>query len=166
MLNKGKTVFLCGFMGSGKSTVGKELAMKLGRDFVDLDEYIVRQEVMSISEIFELKGEDYFRKLESHALASLPCSVGVVATGGGTLLRDENSALARSLGSVVYIDTPFELCYARIKGDKRRPIAYNSTREQLLERYNQRSVIYRRNSDFCVDGSLSPIEIVQEILKN
>jgi shikimate kinase len=165
MIKKNKPVYLCGFMGSGKSTVGKLLAKKLGKEFIDLDEYIEEREGMTIAEIFEKKGEPYFRETESKALADLPASAGVVATGGGTLLRRENGDKAKSLGTVVYIDAPFELCYDRIKGDRTRPIAYNSTEDQLRERYIQRKPLYTENSEFSVDGTGTPMQIVTEILK-
>ena len=165
MIKKNKPVFLCGFMGCGKSTIGKTLAKKLGREFVDLDSYIEKREGMTIPEIFAQKGEPYFRDLESEALRTLPATVGVVATGGGTLLRRENGDLAKSLGTSVFIDTPFALCYDRIKDDPHRPIAASSTREQLLERFEQRRPLYLENSEVTVDGTLTPIQIAQEILK-
>ncbi len=165
MIKKNKPIYLCGFMGCGKSTIGKLLAKKLGKEFIDLDEYIEKLEGMKISEIFDKKGEAYFRQRESEALSSLPASTGVVATGGGTLLKKENGDIAKSVGTSVYIDTPFEVCYERIKGDESRPIAYSSTKEQLLERYNQRKPLYIENSDFSVNGNNAPMQIVNEILE-
>lgn len=165
MIKKNRPVYLCGFMGCGKSTVGRLLAKKLGKEFIDLDDHIEQREGMSIPDIFAQKGEGYFRQKESEALADLPLSVGVVATGGGTLLKKENGDLAKSLGTVVYIDAPFELCYDRIKDDPHRPIAASSTREQLLDRYEQRKPLYIENSEFSVDGTGTPMMIVNEILK-
>lgn len=159
-----RPVFLCGFMGCGKSTVGKLLAKKTGRGFVDLDVYIEELEQMTIPEIFDKKGEDFFRSCESAALADLGEAGGVIATGGGALLSRENGETANKAGTVVFIDTPFEICYDRIKGDKNRPIAYSSTKEQLLERYEYRRPLYTENSAVIVDGSGSPMEIVQRIL--
>lgn len=165
MIKKNRPVYLCGFMGCGKSTVGRQLAKKLGREFIDLDEYIEQREGMKISQIFAEKGEPYFRKIESKALADIPNSVGVIATGGGALLSKENAKIAQEIGTVVYIEVPFEICYGRIKGDKSRPIAFNSTEEQLRERYDQRHILYSDNSDISVDGSGTPLQIVTEILK-
>ncbi len=165
MIKKNRPVYLCGFMGCGKSTIGRQLAKKLGREFIDLDTYIEEREGMKISQIFEEKGEPYFRQKETEALSDIPSSVGVIATGGGALLTDENAEIARKLGTVVYIDVPFEICYDRIKGDKSRPIAFNSTKEELLERYNSRHTLYSKHSDISVDGSGTPLQIVTEILK-
>lgn len=161
-----KTVYLCGFMGCGKSTVGRLLAKRLGSAFTDLDTYIERKEGMKIPEIFEKHGEEYFRGAETEALQELGAAGGVVATGGGALLSDENAAIAAENGVTVFIDTPFKVCYGRIKGDKNRPIAYNSTREQLLERFEYRRPIYLKNSLVTVDGSAAPMGIVTQIMKN
>ena len=87
MIKKNRPVYLCGFMGCGKSTIGRLLAKKLGREFVDLDDYIVQREGMSIPQIFEQRGENYFREVEAVALSELSAAAGVVATGGGTLLK-------------------------------------------------------------------------------
>ncbi len=161
-----KTVYLCGFMGCGKSTIGRLLARRLGTGFTDLDAYIEKKEGMSIPEIFEKRGEGYFRAAESRALEELGASGGVVATGGGALLSEANAQTAAKNGITIFIDTPFEICYGRIKGDKNRPIAYNSTREQLLERFEYRRPIYIKNSRSSVDGSGTPMGIADQIMKN
>ncbi len=164
MLKKNRPVYLCGFMGCGKSTIGALIAKKLGKELIDLDKYIEQREGMSIPEIFEQKGEPYFRSAESAALADLPSSAGVVATGGGALLSKANGELARSIGTVVFIDADFELCYSRIKNDPNRPIAYNSTKEQLKQRFDDRRPLYMENSDIIVDGNGTPMQIAAAIL--
>lgn len=131
-----RPIFLCGFMGCGKSTVGKILAKKMGCQCVDLDKYIEDTAGMRIPEIFDKYGEEHFRKLETEALAAFAVIGGVVATGGGALLSEENGKVAKRSGMVVFIDTYFNTCYGRIKNDPNRPIAYNSTREQLSERFD------------------------------
>ena len=159
-----KTIFLCGFMGCGKTTVGRITAKKLGYEFYDLDAYIEKNEGMKISEIFENHGEGYFRELESKAIAHFNNKSGVVATGGGAMLSEKNAEIANSSGITVFIDTDFEICYDRIKDDSRRPIAFNSTREQLLERFNTRFTLYKAHSKVSCDGNKSPIEIADEII--
>ena len=120
-----RPIFLCGFMGCGKSTVGKILAKKMGCQCVDLDKYIEVTAGMSIPEIFDKYGEEHFRKLETEALAAFADIGGVVATGGGALLSEENGKVAKRSGMVVFIDTYFNTCYGRIKNDPNRPIAYS-----------------------------------------
>ncbi|MBR1423736.1 MAG: shikimate kinase [Ruminococcus sp.] len=158
-------IFLCGFMGCGKSTVGKVLSKKLGTSCIDLDAYIEQTEGMIIPEIFEKKGEPYFRETETKSLGALANEGKVIATGGGALLSDKNGKLAKSAGLVVFIDTDFDTCYSRIKDDPHRPIAFNSTREELLERYEYRKPLYKANSNCIVSGSLSPVEIADEIVR-
>ncbi len=158
-----KSVFLCGFMGCGKSTAGRILAKNLGLSFFDLDEYIEKKAEMKISEIFKKYGEEHFRKLESMAISDFKDKTGVIATGGGALLSEQNSELANSFGITVFIDVPFEVCYSRIKGDIRRPIAYNSTKEQLKERFDFRYPLYKSHSLITVSGSGSPGHIAKQI---
>ena len=158
-----KTIYLCGFMGCGKSTVGRILAKRLKCSFIDLDDYIEKQEGMSIPEIFGKKGEAYFRQLETDALRELSGIGGVVATGGGTLLSEENGSLAKEIGFVAFIDTEFYTCYNRIKDDPHRPIAASSTKEQLRERYDQRKPLYCAHSHIAVSGGYPPIVIAVKI---
>ncbi|MGN1113942.1 MAG: shikimate kinase [Oscillospiraceae bacterium] len=161
---KSKALYLCGFMGCGKSTIGKITARRLGKRFIDLDFYIEQNENMKIPDIFEKYGEDYFRQKETEALEQLSSVNAVVATGGGALLSDKNGEIVKKAGIAVYIDTPFEICYSRIKGDKNRPIAYSSTKEQLEQRYNTRKPLYMRNSSYKVSGVGSPIAVAQKII--
>lgn len=158
------TVYLCGFMGCGKSHIGRMLSMRMNRDFIDLDKYIVTIEKLSIPEIFDKFGEPHFRKLEAKYIREL--SGGrVVATGGGALINDETAKFARESGISVYINTSFNVCYRRIKGDTNRPLVMNNTPEQLKELYNKRDVIYRRNSVYMVNGNARDTIIAGEIEK-
>ena len=158
-----KTVFLCGFMGCGKSTVGKVAAGMLGVQFVDLDEFIEQQQEMSIPVIFSKKGEEFFRDCETKAIKDFDGKGAVVATGGGALLREENAEAAQAAGVVIFIDTDFETCYERIKDDPHRPIAYNSTKQQLKDRFEQRRPLYEAHSQFTIDGALSPAMMAKQI---
>ena len=160
-----RPIFLCGFMGCGKSTVGKILAKKMGCQCVDLDKYIENTAGMSLPEIFDKYGEEHFRKLETEALAAFADIGGVVATGGGALLSEENGKVAKRSGMVVFIDTYFNTCYGRIKNDPNRPIAYNSTREQLLERFDYRRPLYLAHSHYVISGGYPPIVIASKIQK-
>ncbi len=153
------TVFLCGFMGCGKSTAGHLAAIRLGCGYYDTDELIVKNEGMSIPEIFEKKGEPYFRALEAETIKGLCGKAAVVSCGGGALLNDETAAHAMNNGTVVFLDVPFESCYERIKDDPNRPIAASSTKEQLLERFNKRHEIYLKNSNIRIESAGTPVEV-------
>ena len=160
-----KPIFLCGFMGCGKSTVGKILAKRLNVECIDLDKYIEDTEGMSIPEIFEQKGEAYFRQKETEAIKQFADKGVVVATGGGALLSEENGEAAKNAGMVVFIDTYFSVCYERIKDDPNRPIAFNSTKEQLSERFNARRPLYLAHSHHSISGGYPPLVIAVKIEK-
>ncbi len=158
------TVYLCGFMGCGKSHIGRMLAAHMNREFIDLDKYIVAMEGLSIPEIFDKFGEPHFRKLEAKYIRELSGGK-IVATGGGALINDETAKFARESGISVYINTSFEICYRRIKGDTNRPLVMNNTPKQLEELYNKRAEIYRRNATYMVNGSTRDTIIAEEIEK-
>ena len=157
------TIFLCGFMGCGKSTIGKMTAKKLGCGFYDTDELIVESQKMSIPEIFAEKGEPYFRQVEAETVRSMCGRSAVIACGGGAMLNPDTAKAASEAGAVVFLDVPFETCYERICGDSNRPIAAASTTEELLKRYNDRIELYRRHSDIQIDAQGSPIELAELI---
>ena len=158
------SVYLCGFMGCGKSHVGRQLAAATGREYVDLDRYIINAEKMTIPFIFQKFGEPHFRKLEANYIRKLSDN-NIVATGGGALINDETAEYARQSGISVYINTSFAVCYERIKNDSNRPLVVNNTKEQLEELYNTRDVIYRRNAMCMVNGNTTDTIITDEILK-
>ncbi len=158
------SVYLCGFMGCGKSHIGRLLAAELGRELVDLDKVIVDRERMSIPDIFAQFGEPHFRQLEAKYIRELSGGY-IVATGGGALINEHTAEFARQSGMSVYINTPFEVCYERIKNDANRPLVVNNTPEQLRRIYDARSEIYRRNSMFMVNGNARDSVICGEIVK-
>lgn len=162
-MNDMKAVYLCGFMGCGKSTVGKILASKCGCEFIDMDDYIVEREGMTIPQIFADKGEQYFRDTETAVIGELTEKKCVIACGGGAMLKKENADIAAENGIVVYIDITFEACYARISGDTNRPLVMNNSKEQLEDIYNGRVPIYKKNSNIIIDGNGTADEIADRI---
>lgn len=157
------TVFLCGFMGCGKTTVGKIAAKKLGCTFCDTDDMIVEDQKMSIPDIFAQKGEPYFRKVEAEIVKSMCGKPAVVACGGGAMLNPDTAAAAAESGAVIFLDVDFETCYERICDDKNRPIAASSSKEELRKRFNARRDIYLRHSTIQLDSSGSPMETADKI---
>lgn len=158
------TVFLCGFMGCGKSTIGKLAAKKLGCGFCDTDDLIVRTLDMTIPEIFAQKGEPFFRKTEAEIVKSLCGKTTVAACGGGAMLNPDTAKAAKESGSaVIFLDVPFEMCYERIKDDTNRPIVMNSTKKELEKLYNDRRSIYISNSTIRLECCGSPVEIAEQI---
>jgi shikimate kinase len=144
-------IFLCGFMGTGKSTIGKALAQKSGRPFYDLDEVIEKRAGQSIPQIFETKGEKKFRQLERDALISLyRIKKGVVALGGGALQNQPIVDEIKSNGLFVFIKTPMHKILERVMRNDKRPMLWNESgkmkpketlRKDLEELYQQADVI-------------------------
>ena len=159
-----KSIFICGFMGCGKTHTGKLLAKRLKLPFVYLDEYIVKKENRSIPEIFEQSGEPYFRELESECLKELGEGC-IVATGGGTLINENTAEYANKQGVTVFLDARFPVCYGRIKDDKNRPLAVNNTREQLYRIYLKRRKIYKKHFKITVKAEGTGNDIVNSVIK-
>ena len=157
------TIFLCGFMGCGKSTIGTKLARTLNVPFTDMDTYIEEQAGKSIPEIFAQDGEEHFRDLETQAVRDLSDREGVIACGGGAMLRDINAKIAQEHGIVLFLDVPFRMCYLRIANTD-RPIVKRSTRQELYNLYRKRRGIYRRHSSHRLEAVHTPTQTVQEIL--
>ena len=117
-------IYLVGFMGAGKTTVGRQLARRLGWRLTDIDEMIERREHHTVSDVFARKGEPYFRNVERAVLVDqLPTRHVVVATGGGTFADPQNRAIINQDGVSVWLDVPFERLVARVPADGRRPLA-------------------------------------------
>lgn len=158
------TIFLCGFMGCGKTTVGEILAKKLGLPLIDTDAYIVEQEGKSIPDIFAQDGEPYFRKKEAKAIRTLCTQNAVISCGGGAMLNPDSADYARKNGAVVLLDESFDTCYGRIQGDTNRPIVQRSTREELHQLFDKRSGTYRAHASHVIPGGVSPEEMAERIM--
>lgn len=159
-------IFLCGFMGCGKTTIGEILSQRLEMPFEDTDAYIVDVEAMSIPDIFAQKGEPYFRQQETEAVRHFAPTAAVVACGGGLVLKPENVQIGRACGGTfVWLDVPFDVCYERISGDTNRPIVQRNTKEQLRDIYEGRLAAYRAAADVTVSGADTPEETVERLLK-
>jgi len=158
-------IYLVGFMGAGKTTVGRELAARVDVPFFDLDDLIQGAEKMSIKEIFAQHGEPYFRKRERDLIRSTRnLEFGVIATGGGTFTFDENIQFIQSEGLSVYLSAPYALLRSRID-DKagERPLFRDdlSTHELYANR-----IKYYRMSDMTIEirEDETPAEIVERLL--
>ncbi|GBC81685.1 Shikimate kinase [bacterium HR10] len=157
-------IFLVGFMGAGKTTIGRLLAERLGYAFLDLDEWIQQQVGLSIREIFERMGEAAFREMERRALRGLEAwDEVVVALGGGAFVSEENRRQVRRLGISIWLDCPLEVILERLAGTTDRPL-YRSA-EQMRELWRARRPAYEQADLRVETGRLTPEAIVEEILR-
>ncbi len=159
-------IVLVGFMGSGKSSIGRILARRLGYRFVDTDRKIIEREGMEISEIFALHGEDYFRERETDVLRTLlgrdQC---VIATGGGIVLREHNRSLLRELGFVVGLTADQEVIFERVSRNTTRPLLKTpNPRQTIQEMLAARGALYAAAAQFTVDTSLLTHDEVAECI--
>ncbi len=146
-------IYLAGFMGSGKTVIGRLLAGRLGWNFVDLDAEIEAEQKTSIAEIFETRGEEYFRQLETEAIRKQMRIVRtgtpmVIALGGGALVRPENFELLEDNGVTVWLDCPLEAARQRVANCTNRPLAREPKRFEDL--YHARRSSYAR-ADFRIE---------------
>ncbi|HKR65534.1 MAG TPA: shikimate kinase [Thermoanaerobaculia bacterium] len=158
-------IYLVGFMGSGKTTVGRELAARVDAPFFDLDELVEASEKTTIKEIFALHGEPYFRKRERDILRSTKnLDAAVVATGGGTFTFDENIQFIQSEGMSVYLSAPYALLRSRVAHKASdRPLFTDdlSTHELYANR-----IRYYRMADLTIEvrEEETPVEIVERLV--
>lgn len=162
-----ENIILIGFMGVGKTSLGKLLATKLGRAFIDLDEKIERDSKMSIPKIFELHGEKYFRELEKAAVREVTARKNlVIATGGGTVKDEENLQLLKKSGVVICLTTDAEEIFRRTEKRGERPVldgGGNERLETIKKLLAEREKFYSQ-ADFKIDTTdWSPLQIVSEI---
>jgi len=159
-----KNIYLVGFMGSGKSTVGKILAEKLNMNFIDIDKLIEEKEGMKIKDIFEQKGESYFRELERKQIEVIVNQEGlVVSTGGGLGANLDNMNLMKKNGDVVWLDVSLNTVLDRLKNDQDRPLLKQPT-EKIKQLFEERKNVYRLANIRINADKKTPSQIVEEIL--
>jgi len=147
-------VWLIGMMGSGKSTVGRRLADRLGRPFYDIDALVEGAVRWTVAELFEHTGEEAFREQERLAIADTAGRPpGVVATGGGAVLDERNVHTMKSSGSVVLITATADVIAGRVEGGNDRPLLTGRDDEALRSIANERDELYRAAADVVVDGN-------------
>ena len=164
-IRDGASIFLVGFMGSGKTETGRALAVRLGYSFLDLDAMIEERAGKSISRIFAEVGEPEFRRLETEASSSLSgLKHSVVALGGGAYQSEENRTLLRAAGVTVWLDCPFDVCFQRIKDDASRPLLSGEPETRKL--FDQRREAYGAADLALETGALAPEEVAARIIAN
>ncbi len=148
-----RNIILIGFMGTGKSTIGRNLSQVLGYPVMDTDEAIEQQEGCSIPEIFATRGEAAFRDLETALLASLHKHTGyIISTGGGIVGQPENRDLLKNLGYVVWLTADAEEIYRRTSRNSNRPLLNNDDpRKTIRELLDQRTPWYQETAHLTIE---------------
>ncbi len=169
------TIYLTGFMGSGKSTIGPILANTLGWDFFDLDRLIEDKTEKKIRDIFEKEGESYFRKLETDTLKGISESQNVIISlGGGTVANEENLEILKKTGKIIYLKVSLDTVYQRLKYKKDRPALTKSnseslSREEMTDRIKKlmdTRLKYYEQADYTVDTDNNSVgKTIDKIVK-
>ena len=161
-----KNLVLTGMMGVGKSTVGRNLAEKLSYDFVDIDEVIEAREKASINNIFKIKGESYFRKIETKiTLEKLNKSKVVISLGGGAFLNKFIRNRVKSSCISFWLDISLNKLISRLNKSKKRPLLMKNLNQTINKIYLKRKKTYNEADYKIVCGSLKTYEIVNKISK-
>jgi shikimate kinase len=166
-MGKADRIFLIGPMGAGKSTIGRHLADALHKTFIDSDHEIERHTGASVSLIFEIEGEEGFRRRESAMLEELTHRDDVVlATGGGAVLSALNRETLRNRGTVVYLQAPIATLVARTHRDRNRPLLRDGERRTKFEEIMKiRGPLYLEIADIIVAADQrAPATVTQEIV--
>jgi shikimate kinase len=169
-LNLPKSIVLIGFMGSGKSTVGRELQVRLGYPLVDMDQVIEQRAGKPITAIFAEEGESAFRKMETallEELAETSAPQRIISTGGGVVGSAENRALLRSMGYVVWLDAPLEVIMERTSKNRQRPLLHtDDPAAKIRELMVLRQPLYEESAHLKLDtAGLDSCELATGILE-
>lgn len=160
-----KSIYLTGFMGAGKTTIGKALGEYLEMPVFDTDEEIEKNEKLTISEIFEQQGEGHFRASEAKILGVLPVEDAVITTGGGLVCREENTRFIKEHGIVIFLYAREEEIVKRLELDESRPLLKGDKLEKIAALYKERLPIYKQAADYTIDTTGKEIsEVVKEIV--
>ncbi|EIJ83472.1 shikimate kinase [Bacillus methanolicus] len=159
-----KAIYLIGFMGSGKTTVGKSMSAKWNWPVFDTDEELEKKVKKSINQIFEENGEEFFRLLESEILKQMPVNRSIITTGGGIVLKEENRRWMKENGVVVFLYAEPEEIFKRIENDDSRPLLKTNKKAAIKELFQARLSLYKEAADFTIDTTGKDItEIIKEI---
>lgn len=159
-------IVLCGFMGCGKTSVGKRIAKLLDRRFCDLDLYIEKQTGMTVKEIFAKEGEEGFRVREAQAVEEVASQQGlVIASGGGTVLAQKNvDCFHRYGGKILFLDVPVAALQERLKNDKRRPLLQRPDRREFIAQlWEKRCPLYKAAADVVIDAGAPAVVVAKRV---
>lgn len=156
-------IILCGFMGAGKTRIGKEISKLTGREFIDTDDIAEEIAGKRIADIFPQSGEQEFRKIETEAcIRAAEHDNAVISTGGGAVTFERNTEILKGNGIIIFIDASFAEIEKRIGDPTTRPLFKNKANAEKL--YNERKSKYEKACDASVNGDGKPETIANEII--
>jgi shikimate kinase len=159
-----RAIYLTGFMGSGKTTIGRALSEKLGIPVIDTDEMIEKKAGKTIPAIFADEGEERFRKYEQEILKQLPTNDVIITTGGGMVISKENLSWMKKHGNVIFLSCSLDIIFQRLQSDTNRPL-FSQNKEKMKELYEKR-LPYYLEAAFTIDTSQKSVEeIVEDIVR-
>ena len=160
-------IVIIGFMGSGKTRVGKRLSGDLGLPFVDIDRAITKKMDMSVKDIFQRFGEPYFRALETLAVKALidDKERKVISLGSGLQIQEQNEKYLKNLGTIIYLKGSAETLKKRLEGNSTSPFLEGENRDEKIKKLlKQRDPVYARFADIQVVTGVKPFDgLIQEI---
>ena len=166
-IDKNRNIILIGYMGSGKSTVGRKAAKAVEYTFLDTDDLIEKEEGMTISKLFEEKGDPYFREKETETIRRLmgEPNGNIIATGGGLPMKEGNAELLKELGTVIYLKAETDTLLKRLSGDTTRPLLQNGElRNKIETMLAVRGPVYEATADVVLQtDNMSFYEIICQI---
>ncbi|MBK7427090.1 MAG: AAA family ATPase [Saprospiraceae bacterium] len=166
--HKFSRIYLWGFMGSGKSTIGQELAQRLSYEFVDLDCSIEKIENLKVAEIFSQKGEEFFRKIEHETLKTVARRTDkvIVSAGGGAPWRFDNAKIMNETGVTIYLEVSPKSLKRRLKTEDRdaRPLLMNLTWKEIIDLYQNRLEFYK-TAQITVSNDQNITKCLQAIME-
>lgn len=158
------SLYLVGFMGAGKTSVGKVLGEWQEKQVIDTDEYIVQQEKMTINDIFSKYGESYFRRCETETLKIVSKKDAIITTGGGIILDKQNREFLKSTNKTIFLQCHPTDVISRLEQDDSRPLIRDKSLDQIIAMYDARLPLYHECAALTIDTADKSIEMVAKLI--